>query len=321
MSFDFVTSGYPSLDYIMQVNHAPSPGETGVILNKPPLDAPYLGGCALNIAVAGSRLGLNTAVITLLGNDSAGRYTLKKLQEEGVDTALGVKIAADGSSAVTLLFIDPENRHQTFYFPGVSDCDENELWQDNQKLPDISWGVIAVGNPNHNRQVLESYVKYGLKILWTHKNDSRAYPPSLVKRLAEVSNLVILNRFEAEAVNHILGLSDIRGLLNYTPEAIILTQGVDGSRILTKDNEIHVPIVHPDKMVDPTGAGDGFTAGVLFGLCNSFSLEQSCRTGAVVASFVLEDWGCQTNLPDYLALSERYQMAFGTPFPKEKLNG
>ena len=320
MSFDFIASGYPSLDYIMQVNRAPSPGETGVILTESPLDVPHLGGCALNIAVGGARQGLKTAIVTSLGNDSAGKFTLLKLREVGVDTTFGVQIFEDGSSAVTLLFIDPKNRHQTFYYPGVGDRGDHVLWLDEQRLPGTSWGVISVGNPVHNRQVLETFKTYGLRILWTHKNDNHAFPPSLVQRLAEVSNLVILNQHEADVIRAVLGLRNIRDLLSYSPEAIILTKGANGSRILTMNGEIAVASVPPSKLVDPTGAGDSFTAGVLYGLCNGLSLEQSCRIGAVVASFVLEDWGCQTNQPNIRALNERYRDTFGEPFPKEKWN-
>lgn len=310
MSFDFIASGYPGIDYIMPVNRAPNPGETGVILSAPPLSSPYLGGCVLNIAVGGSRLGLRTAAIALLGDDPTGEHILQRLQAEGVNTSFGMQIVEDENSAVTFLFVDPENRHQTFYYPGVSDLDEITLWLDEKDLPGTSWGVITVGNPVHNRQVLEAYAANGLRILWTHKNDSHAFPAPLVKRLAEVSSLAVLNRHEAPAISSILGLSNIRGLLSYAPEAIILTQGAEGCRILTADGETHVPAVNPATLIDTTGAGDGFTTGLLFGLCQNLSLEQSCRIGAVTASFVLENWGCQTNLPDINALKERYRAVF-----------
>ncbi|NOZ48879.1 MAG: hypothetical protein GXP37_02375 [Chloroflexi bacterium] len=310
MSFDFITSGYPGIDYIMPVNRAPNPGETGVILSAPPLSSPYLGGCVLNIAVGGARLGLRTAAIALLGDDPIGEHILQGLQADGVNTSLGIRTVEGGKSAVAFLFVDPEKQHQTFYYPGVSDQDEITLWLDEKDLSGTSWGVITVGNPVHNQQVLEAYVTNGLRILWTHKNDSHAFPTSLVKRLAEVSHLVVLNRCEASAVSSLLGLSDIRGLLSYAPEAIILTQGAEGCRLLTADGETQVPAVNPTAVVDPTGAGDGFTAGLLFGLCRGFSLKQSCRMGAVTASFVLESWGGQTNLPDTNALKERYLAVF-----------
>jgi ribokinase len=66
--------------------------------------------------------------------------------------------------------------------------------------------------------------------------------------------------------------------------------------------------------VDSTGAGDGFTAGYLAGHFRKFSPQTCARLGAVLASFVIESVGCQTNLPDWSQLTERYQMFFHDSF-------
>ena len=64
-------------------------------------------------------------------------------------------------------------------------------------------------------------------------------------------------------------------------------------------------------MLDPTGAGDAFTAGVLLGLQHEFPLYICCHLGAVVSSFVIEAWGCQTNLPKLAEIKARYHQSFG----------
>ena len=310
MSFDMITSGYPGVDYIMPVNRAPRLGETSIILAPPPLKSPYLGGCALNIAVGGARLGLHTATIALIGDDSTGEHILQKLRDEGVDTSFGVHVIKGGKTAITFLFLNPDDRHQTFYYPGVSDQKNITLHLPRAKLQDTAWGVIAVGNFIHNQQVLETFANNGLHILWTHKDDVRAFPKSFIRRLSETSEIVVLNSHEAEVVRKALGLKDIRDLLLHAPRAVILTKGDQSSNILTAKSEIHVQAVIPKATVDPTGAGDGFTAGLLFGLCHNLTLETACQIGAVTASFVLEDWGCQTNLPNVDQLKRRYQQAF-----------
>jgi sugar/nucleoside kinase (ribokinase family) len=72
--------------------------------------------------------------------------------------------------------------------------------------------------------------------------------------------------------------------------------------------------------VDPPGAGDGFVAGVIYGLYHGLPLSISARIGAVLASFVLESWGAQTSLPDPVALQRRYRAAFGSWPIQEGLN-
>ncbi len=69
----------------------------------------------------------------------------------------------------------------------------------------------------------------------------------------------------------------------------------------------------PRVVLDPTGAGDGFTAGFLAGLLRGATPEIGAQVGAVVASFVLEAVGCQTNLPGWEQTMARYREHFG-PF-------
>ncbi len=311
MTFDIVASGYPSIDHILPVSRAPQPGETGVILQPPRLDMPNLGGCVNNIAVAGARLGLKTTVVILVGDDADGKRVIAALNKQGVDTQFGVHVVPGGHTAHTFLFVDPGNRHQTFYFPGVSDREDVEIQLGVKSPGSARWGAITVGNARHNRAVLNWMVEYRVAVLWSHKNDVRAFPKDLVEYLAEVSEIVVLNHHEAQAVQQILGLVSISGLLDRGPRAVILTQGARGSRIITPERTTEVPAAPPKRLVDPTGAGDAFTTGVLFGLLGQMPLEICCRIGAVVASFALEAWGCQTSLPGLSDLLGRYQQVYG----------
>ena len=85
----------------------------------------------------------------------------------------------------------------------------------------------------------------------------------------------------------------IDGLLELCP-VVIRTEGADGTSIFYKGQPpIHLDIVIPEKVVDTTGAGDGFRAGLLYGLYNDYSILDSAKWGASVASFVVETSGGQ----------------------------
>jgi len=315
MSFDLITSGYPGIDHILPVDRAPQPGETGVILQAPRFDVPMVGGCAANIAVAGARLGLRTAVVILVGDDPDGTLLVEQLNTEGVDTQFGVHCVPGGHTAQSFLFVDSQNRHQTFYFPGVSNRADIPIQLDTDQLSGSKWGAITVGDAVHNRTVIDLLAASEVSILWSHKNDVQAFPKRIVEKLAQVSEIAVFNKHEARAVEKMMGLSSIDELLKGKPDAIILTRGKKGSRVITPDREIDVPAVPPGRLVDPTGAGDGFCAGLLFGLIHDLPLQTGCRIGAVVASFVLEDWGCQTNLPTLEKVKTRYLDTFGEDLP------
>ncbi len=311
MSLDLIVSGYPGLDHIMPVNRSPQPGETEVILRAPRLDPSTPGGCAPNIAVACARLGIKSAVVIIIGDDQDGKRLVGALEREGVNTQHGIHVIPGGLTAHTFLFLDPDNRHQTFYFPGASGSKDVSIHLEQEALGSAKWGVITVGSPIHNLAVLELMVASNIPILWSHKNDKTAFSIELVERLAQVSAIVVLNKHESDAVQRTLELTGISDLLQRGPKAVILTRGEGGCRIITTEGTRDVPAVAPDHLVDPTGAGDGFCAGLLFGLHYELPLVDCCRIGAVVASFVLEDWGCQTSLPNLSSLQARYLGAFG----------
>jgi len=310
MPLDILATGYPSVDRILRVNRAPRPGETGVILDARGLEEAAPGGCPCNIAVACARLGLKTGVVLVLGDDSEGRRYRNALAAEGVDTQ-GVHLIPGGRSPRCFLFVDPGGRHQTFYYPGVSDREDIALMLDDSLARGTHWGVITVGNATHNRAVAEWFARLGIPILWSLKGDPHAYPRSLVERLADLSQVVVMNEDEARALQTMLNLSTFDPLFGPGIRAIILTLGAQGSRIIEADRTMDIPAVPPGELVDPTGAGDAFTAGLLFGLCHDLPLEVGARIGAVVASFVLEAWGCQASLPDRAQVRERYRAAFG----------
>jgi ribokinase len=76
-------------------------------------------------------------------------------------------------------------------------------------------------------------------------------------------------------------------------------------------SESFIPAV-PVHLADPTGAGDSYRAGFLSAYVRGYPLLTCCRIGTVTASYVVEHTGCQTHLPDWSAMEQRYRKQFGT---------
>ena len=85
---------------------------------------------------------------------------------------------------------------------------------------------------------------------------------------------------------------DQKKLLQRT-KAIIITFGELGSRVCTSDYEIDIPAIKPKEVVDPTGAGDAYRAGLIKGLVKNLNIKQSAEMGSVCASFAIECYGTQ----------------------------
>jgi len=308
-SIQLLTVGYPGYDVIMRTNRAPCVGETAIILDPPGIRPSTPGGCAPNVAVASSRLGVKTAPVIVVGDDEKGHAMLSYLANEGVDTSC-VYLIAGGKTPRSFLFIDPEGGHQTYYLPGAAD-EPVDLDLPDAVFADLKYGIVTVGNSQHTHQFVDQMTSHDVPVVWSLRNDPHAFPQSLVEQLISAAQLLFMNQFEAEQLLVMLGLSGVDGLFELGVRTVVLTLGAKGSRILEPGRSLDVPAVPPATLVDPTGAGDGFVGGMMAGLCLGADIEDAARLGAVTASFVLEEWGCQTNLPGQKEAAERYAAAFG----------
>jgi ribokinase len=88
----------------------------------------------------------------------------------------------------------------------------------------------------------------------------------------------------------------------------------DGSTLYMGASEHFIPVV-PVTLADPTGAGDAYRAGFLSAYVRGFPPLTCCRIGTVTASYVVEHVGCQTHLPTWVQMLERYHAHFGTLEP------
>jgi adenosine kinase len=114
--------------------------------------------------------------------------------------------------------------------------------------------------------------------------------PDLV-RCIDGCRILISNDYELELVCNKIGCNR-SGLLKWTG-VIITTLGEYGSRVSTPDFVVDIPPVSHSKVIDPTGAGDAYRAGLIKGLIEDLGIEKSARMGSVCASFAIETYGTQ----------------------------
>lgn len=86
---------------------------------------------------------------------------------------------------------------------------------------------------------------------------------------------------------------------------IIVTKGADGIELFSKDKQVLVSAYSIDNPIDPTGCGDGFRAGFIYGLVSDMSLIDACKYGNTVASFVVETHGTQNHIFTFQQIEER----------------
>jgi len=104
-----------------------------------------------------------------------------------------------------------------------------------------------------------------------------------------------------------LSLSQIAGKV----EAVVMTRGAEGSTVYTGGQQFAVPAVKPDGLVDPTGCGDAYRAGLLHGIAKGWDWARSARLASVMGSIKIAHRGGQNHQPGRDEIAGRYEKAFG----------
>ena len=106
---------------------------------------------------------------------------------------------------------------------------------------------------------------------------------------------------------------DVKGLLELS-EMVVTTLGHHGSRIATRDGEVTIPTARAE-VVDPTGAGDAYRAGLVSGLLRGLSPEQAGRIGSLAGGYAVEQPGTMEHRYTIEEFGARYRESFGEDLP------
>jgi adenosine kinase len=122
------------------------------------------------------------------------------------------------------------------------------------------------------------------------------------------ARVVLANDYEYQMIENKTGL-DPAAILDLC-DIVIITMGEEGSIIRTRDGDERIPVAPARSVVDPTGAGDAYTAGVAVGLLHGAPLAEVGRLAAVAAVYAVECYGTQNHRYTLDEFATRYQAAF-----------
>ncbi|MCD6102775.1 MAG: hypothetical protein J7J68_02230 [Thermotogaceae bacterium] len=278
--------GYASLDFLAQTDHIYGTGFTTLL--KEFSEGKY-GGCAVNIAVGLKKLfDIESVPVTVFGNDREYRNYHEYLSF--LDRSyICVK---EGMGPRSFIVADKSGNQQTFYYPGNFDPNPDRMPQ--MKVKDIV--IITVSPRKTIEAVLSSLTQKDL-VIWSAKMDFGSLSTDVVKQIVSKIRCAVLNEQEMESLKRVLKLSVEEDLLATFKqlEWIVVTMGGRGARLLKKGATTrHIPTEFVKNPKDPTGAGDGFVAGLVGSWLNGKDLEESIKVGHSVAQKVIQFCGAQT---------------------------
>lgn len=316
---DLITMGRSSIDLYAD--------EVGVPFPEIEHFAAYVGGSPTNIGVGATRLGLDAAILTAVGEDPVGDFILSFLEEEGVQTGYIPRKPGRRTSAV-VLGIEPPDRFPLVYYR--ENCADAALDIDDvEATPIAEAGALEFAGTNLSVEPSRSAtlfaaetareadvpVVFDLDFRPDQWEDSRAYGVAvrsavgmadLVLGTEDELNAAVLDRSDQVELTH-SQVSDARvegdargaalRLLERGPEAVIEKRGESGARIHRSGAEPEEVAGYPVDVHNILGAGDAFAAGFLYGFVNGWDLHRSARLGNACGAIVVTRHGCANFMP------------------------
>jgi len=256
------------------------------------------GGCASNTAVSLSKIGLKAGVIGKVGNDIFGDFVINYLKENGVDISTVSRSKEKATSKTIILLTADEDRRFIHNFGanadfGLDDIDLNYVCQ--AKALYVGGYLVL---PRLNQASLIKLFK-----LAKEKNISTFLDvvvpgpdPDLINQCKEAfsyTDYFLPNQDEARILT---GKEDPESqaevFLKYNPEmVVVITMGREGALIRTKDKVIRSKVYKVD-IVDPSGGGDAFDAGFIFGILQGWNLEKTLQFASAMGASAVTAIGC-----------------------------
>ncbi|AFG34645.1 sugar kinase [Fervidobacterium pennivorans subsp. shakshaketiis] len=288
------------------------------------------GGSPGNIARFASQLGVPTKIISRVGDDPIGSRILKKLEQAGVDIS---SVQIDKQHGTTLVFVRKTPNSPDFFVIRGADrylkLDEDEienilgganivhlscwmltheqLYETTMKIvrKALEMGIQISFDPNC-RDKLFSCKKINLSRVFELLKYTTYSKPSIDDALAlfgmpdnrisdcekRSEGLFSSNEIDIELVKYYVSKFHEHGV-----KYVVLTVGKDGAFASDGESLVHIP-ASARKVVDATGAGDGFWAGIYYGLINGYDFLQACNIGSMVAGYIVGFVGAEVDITD-----------------------
>ncbi|MBI5049322.1 MAG: carbohydrate kinase family protein [Nitrospirae bacterium] len=262
------------------------------------------GGTAGNIAYSLSLLKTDPIILATIGKDYKRYY---KWLKKNKLSAEGIKIINEDFTAGAYITTDKADNQITGFNPGSMKY-PSEYRFDNVD-PKNSIALIAPGNLQDMAEYAKICKSRNIKYVCDPGQSLTAWEKNALTEWIEGSMILISNDYELEMIMKITGINK-KGLLKLT-EMIITTFGEKGSLISTPEYDINVSPAKVSEVLDPTGAGDAYRAGLLKGIVMGKDIETSAKMGAVAATYAIEKYGTQEHYYTYEEFVERYKTNFG----------
>lgn len=271
------------------------------------------GGVSGNIAYNLALLGERPLLVGTAGQDF-GDYRAA-LELAGVDTS-GVVTIDDEFTASCFINTDLANNQIVAFYTGAMRFDDR-LSLAALGLSPNDFAILSPTDPDAIKRFALECQELGTPYLFDPGKQAPRLEAHHLEAGLRGAQVLVGNDYEFAMMAKKLGISEAE-LIGSAP-LTVMTRGVEGSRMYVRGEgqPIEIPIAPVDEVRDPTGAGDAYLGGLVFGLSRGLPLPVTGRIAALASAYAIELRGCQEHSYTRAAFAERYAAAFGEELPVE----
>ena len=314
--FDIISIGDTTLDVFLDIDEASVSCEINKkncrlcvnYADKIPVNKvtkiPGVGNAA-NFAVGSSRLGLKTALYTILGKDETGKEIYSHLKKEGVaPDYIQIDKTKGTNYSVVLNYMGERtifvfHEHRNYKLPKL------------KKAKWIYFTSLAAGHKTLHKSITDFVKKNKIKLVFNPGTFQLKEGLKVLRQIMKHCTLFIVNKEEAQRL--VGSFNDIKKLLKLLKkegsEIVVITDGPKGSHAFDGE-KFYFQEIYDIKVVERTGCGDSYSTGFIAALVQGKSIQEAMRWGTVNAAFVLRKIGAQEGLLKKKDLLKKLKRSF-----------
>ncbi len=261
------------------------------------------GGCAGNIAYSLKLLGAEPHIMATVGSD-IGPYR-ERLGRLNISDRHLTQVP-DTFTAQAFITTDLDDNQITAFHPGAMNHAHLNHVSDGKN---IRLGIVSPDGRLGMLQHAEEFASAGIPFIFDPGQGLPMFNGEELRRFMQLATWCTVNDYEAKLLSDRTGASieELAGLV----DALIVTLGPKGSVIHSKKTTMEIPCVRPRELADPTGCGDAYRAGLLYGLANEFDLKRAAQLASLMGAIKIAHRGGQNHAPSRTEIAAHYAEAFG----------
>lgn len=261
------------------------------------------GGCAGNIAYNLKLLGGNPLIMATVGDDF-GPYT-SRLDKLGLSQQY-IRYVPDSFTGQAFITTDRDDNQITAFHPGAMGFSEQNHVYD---AKGITLGIVSPDGRAGMLQHAQEFHAAGIPFVFDPGQGMPMFSGDELLNFVKQADYVTVNDYEAKLLQDKTG-KKIEELSKLT-RAFVITLGAQGSLIYADGKEVRIPTPMAETLLDPTGCGDAYRAGLLHGIQQGWDWDTTGRLASLLGSLKIASRGGQNHKPTRDELSTLFQKNFG----------